>query len=172
MKKLIYLLALVACFAACNNSTKQKAVQQDSVVLTVDQIQEKGDDLVGKTVVIIGTVSHVCKHSGKRCFLMGSNEDITIKVEAGNRIGSFSQEQMGSDLKISGILQEIRIDENYVAEMEAEVEEEGHAHEANAGDQCTDELHKIAELRKEIAASKKGYLSIFYMDGEKIIKTN
>ncbi len=170
MKKLIFLLSMIVSFAACQNSAKKK-VAEEVKEFSVDQMLDKGDDFVGKTVIVSGTVSHVCRHSGKRCFLMGSTEDISIKVEAGNKIGSFTQEQMGSDLKIKGILQEIRIDEAYVAEMEAEEEEHEHAEEKAEGDQCSDESNRIEELRKEIAESPKGYLSIFYLDGEQILET-
>ncbi len=48
--------------------------------------------------------------SGQRCQLMGSNENINIKVEAGEKIGAFMQEQMGSDLTIAGILMERNIE--------------------------------------------------------------
>ncbi len=41
---------------------------------------------------------------------MGSNENINIKVEAGEKIGAFMQEQMGSDLTIAGILRERNIE--------------------------------------------------------------
>ena len=67
------------------------------------------EGLVDKEVVVKGTVSHVCKHSGARCFLMGSTEDISIRVEAGEEIGSFMQEQLGSELEIVGILREVAV---------------------------------------------------------------
>lgn len=178
MKKLTFVFVAAILFVACQNSAK-KATTDDTeskvaesteitqTVFTVDEIQEKGYDFVGKEVVVSGTVSHVCRHSGKRCFLMGSNEDITIKVEAGKKIGSFSQDQMGSDLKITGTLQEIRIDDNYIAELEEEAKSESAVQEEESGDHCSDELKHITELREKIEKSGRGYYSIFYMDGEK-----
>lgn len=150
------------------------------MLLTVDQIQRKGYDLVGQEVVITGTVSHVCKHSGQRCFLMGSTEDQTIRVEAGHGIGSFNQGQMGSDLKITGILQEIRIDDAYIAKMEAEMAEteelnnKDHAmrhdgegnHEVDGGNHNQDKLEQIAEMRQRVETTGKGYYSVFYLDGK------
>ncbi|MGQ7869891.1 hypothetical protein [Sunxiuqinia sp. sy24] len=180
MKKLSFVLGILLIVAACQQSPKKAESNSDELtVFTVDEIQQKGDDYIGKEVLITGMVSHVCKHSGERCFLMGSGEDVTIRVEAGNKIGSFNQEQMGSDLKVKGVLQEIRIDDAYVAEMEAELEEEGvasnedhalgHAgegnHEVDGGDHNRDQLEQIAEMRQKIEATGKGYYSIFYLDG-------
>ena len=179
MKKLI-LIGSVLFFAACGqNSSKSEEHSGELAVLTVDDVQKKGDDLVGKELYISGTVSHVCKHGGERCFLMGSSEDVSIRVEAGYDIGSFNQEQMGSELKVKGILQEIRIDDAYVAEMEAEMDTEGelsdgdhamgHAgegnHEIDGGNHDQEKLDQIAEMKKKIAVSGKGYYSIFYLDG-------
>ena len=85
-------MGLVVLFS-CNNQTKQKKDEKsaDVVVLTVDELQAQGKDLVGKEVMVKGTVTHVCKESGARCFVMGSTEDISLRIEAG-KIGSFSDE--------------------------------------------------------------------------------
>ncbi len=181
MKNLtITLIALLALYSCQSNSkkTKDKAVETvTETVYTVDEIQEKGSELIDQTVTISGTVSHVCKHGGARCFLMGSSEDVTIRVEAGNKIGSFTQEQMGNDLKITGVLKEIRIDDAYIAEMEGDSEEEepvnkGHAlghddegdHNIDGG-QHDKKDDKLAKLKEEVAESEKGYVSIFYLEG-------
>ncbi|WP_299577711.1 hypothetical protein [uncultured Sunxiuqinia sp.] len=180
MRRLSFILAMLLIGSACQQTSKKsEAASEELTVFTVDEIQQKGDAFVGKEVLITGMVSHVCKHGGERCFLMGSSEDATIRVEAGNQIGSFNQEQMGSDLKVKGILQEIRIDDAYVAEMVAELEEEGvasnedHAlghdgegnHEVDGGNHNRDQLEQIAEMREKIEATGKGYYSIFYLDG-------
>ncbi len=168
MKKLTIILFVLALFVACQNSTKKETAKEEVAVLTVDEIQKSGEELIGKTVTVTGTVSHVCKHSGARCFLMGSSEDVTIRVEAGGSIGSFTQEQMGSDLKVTGILNEIRIDEDYLKKQEAEAMEgealnEDHAmghegggnHEVDGGNHENDQLAQIAEMRKQIEATEK-----------------
>lgn len=180
MKKISIILFLISILASCQQEQK-KSEDQTAVptVLTVDQVEQKGSNLVGKEVVVTGTVSHVCKHSGQRCFLMGSTEDQTIRVEAGHGIGSFNQEQMGSDLKVKGILREIRIDDAYIATMEAEITEDdratdknhamGHAgegnHEVDGGDHTGDQMKQIVEMRQKIEATGKGYYSVFYLDG-------
>ena len=178
MKKLTIVLFSLLVLSACQPSKQQAESTNDQLpVFTVDEIEQEGDDFVGREIVVAGTVSHVCKHGGERCFLMGSREELTIRVEAGHQIGSFNQEQMGNDLKVRGVLQEIRIDDAYVAEMEAEMKDEGtvnnsdHAmghdgnHEVDGGDHNQDQINQIAEMRQKIEASGKGYYSIFYLDG-------
>lgn len=178
MKKLSFILFGLLILAACQPSRQNsESSNEELLTFTVDEIQQQGDDFVGKEVVVTGMVSHVCKHSGARCFLMGSQEEATIRVEAGHQIGSFNQEQMGSDLKVKGVLQEIRIDDAYVAEMAAEIEDEGtvsdsdHAmghdgnHEVDGGDHDQDQMNQLAKMRQKIEASEKGYYSIFYLDG-------
>ncbi len=102
-------MAVVFLFFGCGNATKkQQEAEPAKVVLTVDQLYEQAAELADKEVVVKGTVYHVCKAGGARCFLMGSNENINIRVEAGEKIGAFTQEQMGSELEISGILKVVR----------------------------------------------------------------
>jgi len=109
MKNLVLLSAIVFLFFGCGNqSKKQQEVVEPVAVLTVDELYGKAAELADKEVVVKGTVMHVCKEGGARCFLMGSNENINIRVEAGEKIGAFNQEQMGSELEIVGILKEVK----------------------------------------------------------------
>jgi hypothetical protein len=109
MKNLVLLSAIVFLFFGCGNqSKKQQEVVEPVAVLTVDELYGKAAELAEKEVVVKGTVMHVCKEGGARCFLMGSNENINIRVEAGEKIGAFNQEQMGSELEIVGILKEVK----------------------------------------------------------------
>jgi hypothetical protein len=102
---------------------------------------------VDQEVTVKGTVMHVCKQGGGRCFLMGSTEDTNIRVEAGEKIGAFSQEQMGSDLTITGIFKEVKTEadaHNPAREHDAE----DHEHDAEA-----EEAHRIiveAEEKVEV----------------------
>ena len=127
MKNLALLSVIVLLFFGCGNQGKkqQEAATQPVVVLTVDELYQKAPGLVDKEVVVKGTVMHVCKEGGARCFLMGSNENINVRIEAGEKIGAFNQEQMGSELEIVGILKEVKTEadaHNPVAEHGGEEE--------------------------------------------------
>jgi hypothetical protein len=159
MKNLVLIGVLAFLFFGCGNQNKkqQQSAEPQAVVLTVDELYEKAADFTDKEVIVKGTVMHVCKQGGARCFLMGSNEDINIRVEAGEKIGAFIQEQMGSDLEIKGILKIVMTEadaHNPAKEHgEEETEHEG-AHSAE-----DDAAHKI------IADSQEGAEVVYFIEG-------
>jgi hypothetical protein len=182
MKKSIVLFLSLALLFSCNTSNQKKS--SELVVFTVDQIQEKGKELVGKEVIVKGTVTHVCKESGARCFVMGSNEDVSIRIEAG-KIGSFSQEQMGSELQVRGILQEVKLDEEDLAEMGKSAAAGESANKDHALGHAAPDMHavdggkhdsinqaqKLDEMNKKLAESKEGYVPVYYIDGLELVTT-
>jgi|GEM_PF-578467 len=184
MKKSLILILCLSVFWSCSNQNKQKKEDKkaEMAVLTVDELLAQGKDLVGKEVMVKGTVTHVCKESGARCFVMGSTEDISLRIEAG-KIGSFSQEQMGSDIQVSGILQEVKLEEEDLAEMEkAAAEGEsaniGHAlghdgpklHDVDGGKHDSiNQEKKLAEMNQKLAESKEGYVPVYYLEGLKLV---
>lgn len=180
MKKSVVLFLSLIFLFSCNTSNQKKSAEL--VVMTVDQLQENGKDLVGKEVMVKGTVSHVCKESGARCFLMGSTEEVSVRIEAG-KIGSFGQEQMGSELKIRGILKEVQLDEEDLTEMEKAAKEGesaniGHAlghseaamHDIDGGKHDSiNQTEKIAEMNLQLAESKEGYVPVYYIEGLELV---
>ena len=161
MNKLVLISLLSVLFFGCNNQSKQnknEAVEENATVYSVDDLYSNAAELEGKEVVVKGTVMHVCKQGGGRCFLMGSTEDMNIRVEAGEKIGAFSQEQMGSDLTITGILKEVR------TEGDAHNPAREHGEEDHNQDEEADEAHRI------IADAKGGYEVVYFIDGLKIQK--
>ncbi len=177
------LLSLVVLIS-CTNQNKQKKEEKSAelIVLTVDELQAQGKDLVGKEVMVKGTVTHVCKESGARCFVMGSTEDISLRIEAG-KIGSFSQEQMGSELIVRGMLQEVQLDEEDLAEMEksaaaGESANKDHAlghngpkmHDVDGGKHDSiSQTKKIEEMNQKLAESKEGYVPVYYLEGIELV---
>jgi len=160
---------------ACNNSSDQDDSQvQDSTAiseLTVDDLMKAPGDFVDKTVKVEGTVTHVCKHGGKRMFLIGTNPDVDIKIVTGDDASAFDVALEGSDLIVEGIVEELRIDENYLNEWEAEVnaendkpavttEHQGKSSEADQGTH-TPALDEIAEYRAELKETGKPYLAFY-----------
>jgi len=156
MKNLVLIGILAFLFFGCGNQNKkqQQSAEPQAVVLTVDELYEKASELSDKEVIVKGTVMHVCKQGGGRCFLMGSNEDINIRVEAGEKIGAFTQEQMGSDLEITGILKIVR--------TEADAHNPGKEHGEDSTeetDSITDEAHRI------IAESLEDAEIVYFIEG-------
>ena len=114
MKKSIFILAAVALLAmvSCNNKAKENQNQESAatVALSVDDILAKGDSLVGKTVTVEGVCTHICKHGGKKLFMMGTDDTKMLRAEA-CELGSFPAEVVNSLVSVTGTLEEDRIDE-------------------------------------------------------------
>jgi len=185
MKRTLGVLLSLLVLFSCTNQSNQKKVEKTAELkaLTVDELQDQGKELVGKEVLVKGTVTHVCKEAGARCFVMGSTEDVSIRIEAG-RIGSFTQEQMGSDILVRGTLQEVQLDENDLAEMEksaaaGESANKNHAlghdapamHNVDGGNHdSTNQAKKLENMNQKLAESKEGYVPVYYIDGLELVK--
>jgi hypothetical protein len=109
-----------------------------------------------KEVLVKGTVMHVCQHGGPRCFLMGSTEDINIRIEAGEKIGSFSQELMGSELEIAGVLREVK------------TEADAHNPGEHEGDAKAEEDSVTVKAHQVIAESQEKAEIVYFIEGLKI----
>lgn len=156
MKNLLLIGILAFLFFGCGNQNKkqEQATEKQVLVLTVDELYEKAAELSDQEIIVKGTVMHVCKQGGGRCFLMGSNDSINIRVEAGEKIGAFTQEQMGSDLEITGILKIVR--------TEADAHNPGKEH----GEDSTEETDSIAdEAHRIIAESLEDAEVVYFIEG-------
>jgi len=185
MKKSLWLLFGLVVWFSCTNQNKQKKEEKSTelVVLTVDELQAQGKELVGKEVMVKGTVTHVCSNSGARCFIMGSTEDVSVRIEAG-KIGSFSQEQIGSEIQVRGTVAEVQLDEEDLAEMEKSAAEGGSANKDHALGHAGPALHdvdggkhdsinqtkKLEEMNQKLAESKEDYVPVYYLDGIELIQ--
>ena len=111
----LVLLALVAF--ACN--TQQK---DENTVFTVNSLLAEADAHIDSVIFIEGLVSHVCKHGGEKLHLMDV-DSTNIRVDAGDKIVKFDETLEGSTVIVEGYLRELRIDEEYLQEWEAELAE-------------------------------------------------
>ena len=161
MRNLILLSLVTAFLFGCGSPKKEtdksQSAKNTNKVYSVDELYDNATDLVGQEVAIKGTVMHVCQHGGGRCFLMGSSEDIIIRVEAGENIGAFSQEQMGSVLTVTGIFKEVKTEED--AHNPA-IEHSSGDHNEN---EDTESAHRI------ISESEDSVQVVYFVEGLKII---
>lgn len=167
LKKLSYFVLVSLIIFGCNSAQKS-----DAVKLTVNDFESKAPEIVGKNIEISGTVVHVCKHGGKRLFLMGNDSAFRVEVTTGEKLAAFNPEMEGSEITINGIVSELRIDEAYLTQWENEVRagtgneegelkihegEEGHEHNEGAEGQFA----QIQSFRERIKASGSDHLSIY-----------
>lgn len=172
LKNLIYFVLAALILVACNSAQKS-----DAVKLTVEDFETKCPELVGKNIEISGTVVHVCKHGGKRLFIVGNDSALRIEVTTGEKLAAFNPEMEGSDIIIDGKVSELRIDEAYLTQWENEVR-------AGSGDQESDlkvhdgaighennegaegQFAQIQSYRDQIKASGSDHLSLYSIVAE------
>ncbi len=161
MKKLALIFAFALFLFSCGNqkSTKQTETlaqaEPEVVVITVDDLYQNAADLADKEITVKGTVMHVCQQGGQRCFIMGSNEDVNIRIEAGEKIGTFSQELMGSEIEVFGVLREVK--------SEAEAHNPGQ----HSGEEQVVEDAETASAHKVIAESQDAAATVYFIEGLK-----
>jgi hypothetical protein len=125
---------------------------------------------VGKEITVKGTVDHICKHGGKRVKIFGENPDNTLHGEASESTGAFNAELEGSDVCLTGIVAESKMDLAYVEEYEKNLleaieknKEEVDMEHAKGVDHHA-KLDEIKAWKEEIATNGKGYISSYYLD--------
>lgn len=174
MKRIfICILLLAAVMIACK--TNKQPVSAEKITVTVAELLAHPDAYVGKEVKVEGTVSHVCKKDGKKMFLFGTNPDSTVRIATGPNIAAFDVSLEGASVMVDGIMKELRIDEAYVARMEAELskgtrETEPAGEEKVVGSNQNEELSNAEQLRKEIKESGKGYVSDYWIENISMTK--
>lgn len=176
------LAVIIAMGTACSSDKTKKdkveSTQQTEAVYQIDDVLQNAPDLLDKEVELEGVCTHICKHGGRKIFLMGSDDKHTLRIEGGS-VGSFDQKCVNSIVKVSGKLVETRIDEAYLAAWEEkEKSRTGEKHgEGEAG--CSTEkkargetansaMDRIAQFRNRINEEKaktgKDYLSFYHME--------
>ncbi len=172
----VALIFAASCGKAGQNDGKQTA--EAPAAMQVDDLLAGAEQLVGDTVTVEGVCTHICKHAGRKIFLMGSDDTQTIRVESG-KLGSFKQECVNSIVTVTGILCEERIDEAYLQQWEARLEAQTAEEHGNSAAGCDTEKKvrqetgntpqaRIDNFRQRIAQNEaetgKAYLSFYYVE--------
>lgn len=188
MKKLIVYLVIAAaalmaagCGGNSNNRKQAAETAQAATALEVDNLLADAEKLTGKQVTVEGVCTHICRHGGRKIFLMGTDDTQVIRIEAGDGIGAFKPECVNNLVRVTGTLVEDRIDEAYLAEWEREVKDqlaeqhgEGEAgcsaeQQARSESVASSVGERIAGFRARIADRKakegKEYLSFYHVEG-------
>lgn len=183
LRALAVALACGACTSvSCggNASTKAKTRQTEAArpaALEIDELLASADSLAGKTVTIEGVCTHTCRHGARKIFLMGSDDTQTVRVESGE-LGSFDPQCVNRIVRVTGTLDEQRVDEAYLAAWEEQTKAQTGERHGTTEAGCDAEkaarqetgatvAERIADFRAKIAARKaaegKDYLSFYYV---------
>ncbi|MCX6303928.1 MAG: OB-fold nucleic acid binding domain-containing protein [Bacteroidetes bacterium] len=182
MTKRLFPLLIVILFAviACNQGAKDTASsnKNDTTRLAVLTFEKQADSCIDKPVIIEGTVLHLCKHGGKRMFLVDGTDSVRVEVTTGPKIAKFDDALVGSRVRVFGTLKEERIDAKYLNEWEAEVKkpEENHnvgVHTGAVGHEdqgVKEKLEQINSMREDLKNCGKDHLSFFSIEADKFIE--
>ena len=178
--------ALVFVGTSCGNKTQKTSQEEVTTVeqsansgaLEIDNLLADAESLAGQEVTVEGVCTHICKHGGRKIFLMGSDDTQTIRVEGGS-VGKFDQKCVNSIVRVTGTLKEQRVDEAYLQNWEsrlkakaAEKHGEGEAacstEKKARGETANTPEARIADFRAKIADRKaktgKDYLSFYFLE--------
>lgn len=195
MNKSIFILFAFSLLVSCGQGTKKSGTETEAEIIPIAVGDFLGDaaPFVDQNVNISGTVVHVCRHGGQRMFIVGENGEERIRITTGEDIAEFDIELEGEQVKVTGIVRELIIDETYLAEWEAELLEgskldrgEGHEggvghgdhhgddtaepssekdqQDAEAEEQLKNQLANIQSVRDDIAASGEDHLSDYWIE--------
>lgn len=120
MTKKITTLLLISLFVFAGIS----AFSQEVTVLKPTEFPDKAETYLGQKVQIEGLVVHVCKHGGKKMFIVGENPDIRVKIDASDEVTVFGPELEGSTVSVQGIVQPM--EEEAVPEEEKQSQDAEH----------------------------------------------
>lgn len=187
-KNVLFIMMISAILFACGTQQQEEKQVTETedvtnmipVSVTVAEFDNKAGELIGKVIEIEGTVDHVCQHGGQRMFLVDEGTDGRVKVVTGEEMASFNTDLEGSDVNVKGIVEELRIDEDYLVEWENELlmeanetmeeegeHQEGGAHEGSKHGEDADMgmhiegMEQIENFRNMIKESDKDHLSFY-----------
>ena len=163
MKRLFVFSVVLFALLSCSGNNKQ--VEASAATFELDKLLAVADLNVDSTLTVVGYVTHTCKHSGKKCFIVGESQKTSFRIEADGEIETFSAELVGSKLAITGVLKEYHLSEEYINEYETEVKEL--ENEDGMAETCAAELSNISEMRQWMKDNGKNYYAMYYMDGQK-----
>ena len=166
MKKFLVFLAVMTLFVACKNAENKPAEGEDvtteevieTPVFALEDFHAKAAEYVDKEVITQGIVDHVCKHGGKRLLIVNDYADLHVDGEE-----RFDENLNGSEIIVTGIVREFRVDEAYCLQMEED------AIKSHSEGETSDEMleHKKADIayyRDSMKVAGVDYISYFSLD--------
>ncbi len=187
-RRMICIASLALLAISCSSETTPES-DETAIPVSIVDFNASPADFVDKKVVVSGTVDHVCKHGGKRLFIMGDTPEDRLKIETGEKISAFDVLLEGSTIRVEGIGCVLKMDEAYLDNWEAEVlaNEEEHAEEEHGEGEVHDEgeahteeehgegeggddhhhgdpLEQINELRQRLADSGEEYIGFYHIE--------
>ena len=121
-----FLLMSATTLFAQDMKAKQVTATSDTKisVVTPENFQEYATQNIGNEVEIRGMVVHVCKHGGKKMFIVGEDPEKRVKINATDKVSVFEPELEGSVVSVKGVIEPI--EEEAVPEEEKNTQDADH----------------------------------------------
>ena len=165
MKKIIMLVTISAFFIGCSNkvvnvdeNANPEAVEYQLTQIELGTFATEAGEFVDKEVKVAGIVDHVCKHGGKKLFLV--NDDGEVHVESDDR---FDDALIGSEVLVTGIVREFRVDEGYCLQKE-EDNIKNHTEGVDNQEKYEEKMAHIQEYRDEMKEKGVDHLSFYSLE--------
>ena len=172
-------LALAFTLASCQGNQKKAQTEETAAevktataIVTPEKVMNEGASLVNQEVFIEGTVTHVCRHGGKKCSLAGTTEGAFVQIMARGEIAKFEDELIGTAIKVKGTVKERRITKEMVAEQEKATQETmDQAEKSDAENKnevkahCSHSMHNINTMKQWMTDNNKEYYPVYFVEG-------
>jgi hypothetical protein len=109
-------------------------------------------------VKVSGIVDHVCKHGGKKLLLVNDKADVHVESEE-----RFDDALVGSEILVTGIVKEFRVDEAYCLQKE-EDHQQSHKDGTDSDEMYAKKMEQITFFRDSMKAAKVDHLSFYSLD--------
>ena len=159
----IILLIIATSFLLFSCKTETKKVEENLItteietpqipLLTLGEFNTKAGAFVNKEVKIQGIVDHVCKHSGKKLLVVTDEGDVHITSDV-----RFEDSLKGSEILLTGVVVEQRIDEAYCLQME-EDNIKSHSEGTSNNEEFNNKKKHVQQLRDQMKAEKVDHIS-------------
>lgn len=162
MKKVLLLVSFLAVMFSCADASKKKdkevTNEVETALIALADFEEKAGEFIGKEVQVEGIVDHVCKHGGKKILLV--NDDADVHVDSETR---FDDALVGSEITVTGIVTEFRVDEAYLLKKE-EDHIQNHKEGTDSEDVYNEKMEHLQAYRDLMKEENADHLSYYSMD--------
>ncbi len=126
---LVWIAGLVF-LAACSQAGRQNegnliaGAKEEVLAATVEEMLAQPEIYDGKQVAVSGMVTHVCKHGGQKCFVLGKDGETQIRVVTGGDIDEFKIDMEGSTIAFLGTFKVLNLEQS--TELVEDYESQAH----------------------------------------------
>ena len=161
MKKLLIVIAISTLIFSCKTDTKKAENSKETTeiktletpVVALGEFDSKAGEFVAQEIKVTGIVDHVCKHGGKKILLVTDDGDAHVFSEE-----RFDEALMGSEITVTGVVLEERIDEAYLLKME-EDNIKSHSEGKSNQEQFDNKKKHVQQYRDKMTADSVDHIS-------------